>query len=164
MCVSWIAYFKCVSEKYVCLKCSERRVSLTCKENACLICESAKCVSQMCDRSKVGLKCVSGKYVSQTCQKKKQNVCLKACVSGKRVSQMWAGDMALMEERWISNWDHLDSRCNIYGISNVTCDSRRDIWDLRYSLLHLECHSMSVFNRSFVGLFSTKRSKRDLEN
>ena len=114
MCVSWIAYFKCVSEKYVCLKCSERRMSQTCKENACLICESAKCVSQMCDRSKVGLKCVSGKHVSQTCQKKKkmyvskracqENECLKCeqvtwllrRSAGYRIGTIWIPDVTYM--------------------------------------------------------------------
>jgi len=34
----------------------------------------------------------------------------------------------------------------------------------RYSLLHLECHLMSISNRNLFGLFSTECGKRDLEN
>jgi len=35
---------------------------------------------------------------------------------------------------------------------------------LRYSLLHVECHSISISNLNLPGLFSTERSKRDLED
>jgi len=34
----------------------------------------------------------------------------------------------------------------------------------RSSLLHLECHSISISNLNFVGLFSVERGKKDLEN
>jgi len=33
-----------------------------------------------------------------------------------------------------------------------------------YILLHLECHSNSISNLNLLGLFSTKRGKRDLQN
>jgi len=33
-----------------------------------------------------------------------------------------------------------------------------------YSLLHSECHEISISNRNRIGLFSTERGKRDLEN
>jgi len=33
-----------------------------------------------------------------------------------------------------------------------------------YSLLHLECHSIGIFNLNLHGLCSTNRGKRDLEN
>ena len=33
-----------------------------------------------------------------------------------------------------------------------------------YSLLHLECNLVSIANLNLLGLFSTKRSKGDLEN
>jgi len=33
-----------------------------------------------------------------------------------------------------------------------------------HSLLHLECHWIVISNLNFVGLFSTERGKRDLEN
>jgi len=33
-----------------------------------------------------------------------------------------------------------------------------------YSLLHLECHSISFSNLNLLGRFSTERGKRDLEN
>jgi len=33
-----------------------------------------------------------------------------------------------------------------------------------YSLLHLQCHSISISNLNLVGLFSTKLGKRDLED
>ena len=33
-----------------------------------------------------------------------------------------------------------------------------------YSLLHLECHFISISNLNLLGLFPTERGKRDLEN
>jgi len=33
-----------------------------------------------------------------------------------------------------------------------------------YSLLHLECHLNSISNLNLLGLFSTERGKRDLED
>jgi len=33
-----------------------------------------------------------------------------------------------------------------------------------YSLLHLECHVISISNLNLLGLFSTERGKRDLKN
>jgi len=33
-----------------------------------------------------------------------------------------------------------------------------------HNLLHLECHSISISNLNRIGLFSTQRCKRDLEN
>ena len=33
-----------------------------------------------------------------------------------------------------------------------------------YSILHVECHLISSSNLNFLGLFSTDRDKRDLEN
>jgi len=33
-----------------------------------------------------------------------------------------------------------------------------------YSLLHLKCHLISISNLNLLGLFSTERGKRDLEN
>ena len=33
-----------------------------------------------------------------------------------------------------------------------------------YSLLHLECHLISICNLNLLGLFSTERGKKDLEN
>jgi len=33
-----------------------------------------------------------------------------------------------------------------------------------HSLLHLECHLISISNLNLLGLFSTERGKRDLEN
>jgi len=33
-----------------------------------------------------------------------------------------------------------------------------------YSLLHLECHSISISNLNLTGLFSTNRGNRDAEN
>ena len=35
---------------------------------------------------------------------------------------------------------------------------------VQYSLLHLECHFISIANLNLLGLFSTERGKRDLEN
>jgi len=35
---------------------------------------------------------------------------------------------------------------------------------IRYSILHLECHLISISNLNLLGLFSTERGKRDLEN
>jgi len=35
---------------------------------------------------------------------------------------------------------------------------------IQYSLLHLECHVISISNLNLLGLFSTERGKRDLEN
>ena len=35
---------------------------------------------------------------------------------------------------------------------------------IMYSLLHLECHLISISNLNLFGLFSTERGKRDLEN
>jgi len=35
---------------------------------------------------------------------------------------------------------------------------------VKYSLLHLECHLISISNLNLLGLFSTERGKRDLEN
>jgi len=39
----------------------------------------------------------------------------------------------------------------------------RYIWNT-YSLLHLECHVILISNLNRIGLFSTERGKRDLEN
>jgi len=39
-----------------------------------------------------------------------------------------------------------------------------DTYIYKYSLLHLECHLISIFNLNLRGLFSTKRGKRDPEN
>jgi len=33
-----------------------------------------------------------------------------------------------------------------------------------YNLMHVECHLISISNLNLSGLFSTERSKRDLEN
>ena len=38
----------------------------------------------------------------------------------------------------------------------------RDTLTRRYSLLHLECHFISISNLNLLGLFSTERGKRDL--
>jgi len=36
--------------------------------------------------------------------------------------------------------------------------------DALYSLLHLECHAISISNLNLMSLFSMKRDKGDLEN
>jgi len=33
-----------------------------------------------------------------------------------------------------------------------------------YSLLHLECHLISISNLNLIGLFSTERGQRDIKN
>jgi len=37
-------------------------------------------------------------------------------------------------------------------------------YDLNYSLLHVECHPITSCNLDVIGLFSTERGKRDVEN
>jgi len=50
-----------------------------------------------------------------------------------------------------------------------TCNVKKNIsrgmtFDDMYTLLHLECHLISISNLNLIGLFSTERGKRDLEN
>ena len=49
------------------------------------------------------------------------------------------------------------------GSTRITL-SCRDTFTRRYSLLHLECHLISISNLNLLGFFSTERGKRDLEN
>ena len=46
--------------------------------------------------------------------------------------------------------------------SDLTC--RCAAYTYMYSLLHLECHSIVIFNLDFIGLFSTECGKREIEN
>jgi len=40
----------------------------------------------------------------------------------------------------------------------------REQCSAEYSRLHLECHLISFSNLNLIGLFSTERGKRDVEN
>jgi len=61
---------------------------------------------------------------------------------------------------------HTATHCNtlqhaVNTLCNVTT-SKHTVFT--YSLLHLECHSISFANLNPIGLFSLKGSKRDVEN
>ena len=80
----------------------------------------------------------------------------------------------------ISSFSNLNRWCRSLGLfCRVSLKRDRQDWDSRlrleieidwhckcnrpYSLLHLQCHSILISNLNLLGLFSTKRGKRDLE-
>jgi len=80
-----------------------------------------------------------------------------------------------MEDEWASAtiYIHIFNICTCICIHiyMYTCIYMRNTksrcqgwWYSRCSLLHLECHSISISNLNLIGLFSTKRGERDPEN
>ena len=58
-------------------------------------------------------------------------------------------------------------KCSLNGLAGVDTNLREDEsaeFKNIYSLLHLECHLISISNLNLLGLFSIERGKRDLEN
>ena len=63
-------------------------------------------------------------------------------------------DLSLFLRDFLSDEDSVYTRENLY----------ENLGTPRYSLLHLECHSISFSNLNVIRLFSTECGNRDAEN
>jgi len=66
----------------------------------------------------------------------------------------------------IGTHTHRHFECSILRLNDTsnTIGYTQGLLKIEYSLLHLECYSISISNLNLISLFSTERGKRDVAN